>query len=368
MENMPKVYIDSLDVDMVSIISQNSRENLYAFLKRMDLEVEKNWDKEVLALLLKDTIVENPELLLHIFGKDVLNFLISLWENDQKEIIMEQADWAMIGQLKLLGFMDVSFVEEEKMRYHIIYIIQEGKDTFYFYMKSKTAKMMMERYDSWEQLIRGMMTYYGIISFNRFYYLFCRVIKSPIDDRELHRFLSSRMNLHHFGCFAIEKPSNVEYYQSYEISNPEQVIDKRQEMKEKDFYSPSYEDAVYIAQNNGIGEWDGISRIAEIFLQLLDIEYYKTVIAIKTCILMAQNDETPEVMEGFLFGSYPECAPYKDKIHDAVYAIYNSVPVYSLKGYSRKELKKLNPVNPSFTVIKGGMTGPKKKGGNRNER
>jgi len=199
-----------------------------------------------------------------------------------------------------------------------------------------------------------MMTHYGIISFGRLYYLFCRLIRSPIDDQELHRFLSSRINLHHFGCFAIEKMSNIEYYQSYEISDAEQVVDKRQEIKEIDYFCPSYEEALSIAENNGIGNWDGISIIAEIFLQLLDIEYYKTVIAIKTCILMSQNDETLEAVEAYLFGSYPECRPFQDRIKDAVYSLYNSVPVYSLKGYSRKELRKLNHKAPVFTIVKGG--------------
>ena len=367
MENIPKVYIRPLDLDMASVISQNSRENLYAFLKRMDLEVESYWEKEVLSLLLKDTIMENPEYILHIFGKEVLQFLIYLWEYEKNEIIIEQKEWAMMGQLKFLGFVDFTFVEQDLDRFHIIYIIQEARDAFYFYLKSKTAKMMMDRFYTWEQLIRGMMAHYGIISFGRLYYQFCRLIKSPIDDSELHRFLSSRFDLHHFGCFAVEKPSNIEYYQSYEISNPEQVVDKRQEMKEVDFFCPAYDDAIYIAQNNGIGDWDGISTIAEIFLQLLDIEYYKTVIAIKTCILMVQNDEKVDAIEAYLLGSYPECRPYKDKIHDAVYFLYNSVPVYSLKGYSRKKLKKTNPVTPLFTMIRGGKTGSRKKGGNRNE-
>ena len=367
MENISKVYIRPLDLDMASVISQNNREHLYAFLKRMDLQVEREWDKEVLALLLKDTILDNPECILHIFGKEVLQFLIYLWEYDQSEIRIEQTDWAVIGQLRLLGLVDFTYVEQEKDRFHIIYVIQEAKDAFYFYLKSKTARMMMDRFQIWESLIRGMMTHYGIISFGRLYYHFCRLIKSPIDDSELHRFLSSRMNLHHFGCFAIENPTNIEYYQSYEINHPEQVVDQRQQMKETEFFCPSYDDAIYIAENNGIGRWDGISIIAEIFLQLLDIEYYKTVIAIKTCILMVQNDEEQEAIEAYLLGSYPECRPYKNKIHDAVYSLYNSVPVYSLKGYSRKELKKMKSVTPAFTMVKGGKTGPKKKGGNRNE-
>ncbi len=358
MEMIPKVYIRTLDLDLAAVIGQNNRENLYAFLKRLDLEVEKDWDKDALALVLKDFITENPEYLLSVYEKDVLKFLISLWEYNEDEIELDQNEWSMIGQLRILGLIDHAFVEKEGERYHLLYIVQEAKDVFYFYLKSKSAKTMMDRYQTWEYLIRGMMTHYGIISFQRLYYHFCRLMKSPIDDRELHRFLSARMNLHHFGCFAIEKPTNIEYYQTYEISNPEQVMEKRRELKEMDYFCPEFEDAVYIAENNGIGNWDGISTIAEIFLQLLDIEYYKTVIAVKTCIIMAQNDETPDALEAYLLGSYPECRTYKEKIRSAVLSLYNSVPVYSLNGYSRKELKKLKRVTPAFTLIKGGRHTP----------
>lgn len=367
MENNTKIYLHTLDMDMASVISQNSRESLYSFLKRMDLEVEMDWGKEVLALFLKDLLLDNPEYILSILSQEVLSFLLYLWDYKQDEILLEQTEWAMIGQLKLLGFLDISFLEQENERCHVIHLIQEARDTFYFYLKSKTAKIMMKRYAEWEKVIRGMMLHYGIISFNRLYYHFCRLIKSPIDDRELHRFLSSRINLHHFGCFAVEKPSNIEYYQSYEISDAEQVVEKRLEMKEKDYFCPTYEEAVYIADNNGIGNWDGISTIAEIFLQMLDVEYYKTVIAIKTCILMVQNDETVNEIENYLLGSYPETRSYKDKICEAVYSLYNSVPVYSLKGYSRTELKKRNEVVPGFIVVKGGKAGPRKKGGNSDE-
>jgi hypothetical protein len=165
MENHSKVYIRPLDLDMASVISQNSRENLYAFLKRMDLEVERHWEKEVLSLLLKDTIMDNPEYILTIFGKEVLQFLIYLWEYDKNEIIIEQRDWSIIGQLKLIGFVDFTYVEQEMDRFHIVYVIQEAKDAFYFYLKSKTAKMMMDRFHTWEELIRGMMAHYGIMSF-----------------------------------------------------------------------------------------------------------------------------------------------------------------------------------------------------------
>ena len=61
MKMLPKVYIRKLDLELASVIGRNNRENLYAFLKRLDVNVEKDWDKDALALILKDFIVENPE-------------------------------------------------------------------------------------------------------------------------------------------------------------------------------------------------------------------------------------------------------------------------------------------------------------------
>lgn len=356
MENKNQVLVSAIDVDMASVICQNSRDSLYAFLKRMDLYVEPDWDKEVLAMLLRDTILENPEYILSIYGREILDFLIELWESDSVELY--QSGWSIVGQLKLLGFVDVKYTEGPDGTSGTIYMVNEARDAFYFYLKSRTAKMLMEHYYIWEVLVRGLLIHYGIISFNRLYYLFCRLIKSPVDDAEFHRFLSVRMELFHFGGFALEKSANVEYYQSYEVTDPEQVLEKRQENSKLDYFFPDYEDVLYIAQNNGMGEWDGIGALAEIFLQLLDIEYYKTVITIKSCILMIQNDESPSQVEEHIYQCCPEGRKYQDKMKSAVLSLYNSVPVYSLKGWNRKSLRKKHRSELPFTMIRGGKDGP----------
>ncbi len=351
-EGIQKVHIVTSKLDMASVICLNSKENLIAFLKRMEIEALETWEKEVLATVLKDNILENPEHLIYIYNQDVIEFLVELWENDYIEL--SHYEWAVIGQLKLTGLVDVPFSDGKENYGQELIVIEEAKDALYFYLKSRSAKTIMQRYNTWESLIRGLVIHYGIISFQRLYYLFCRMIKSPIDDMELHRFLSVRIDLLQFGSFAIERSSGVEYYQNYEITNPESVLDARQESGKLDYYLPDYDEAVYVSDNNGIGKWDGISSLAELFLQKLEFEYYKTVIAIKTCILMIQNNNSRQEVEQYLLASFPESKLYEDKISSSVSLLYQSVPVYALKGWCRKKLKNKQRTKHPFTLIRGG--------------
>lgn len=362
MEESNQVIISVRDTDMASVICQNSRDNLYAFLKRMDLDVDPTWEKEVLAMLLKDTILDDPEYIFYIYGREILDFLIELWESDSMELYSNS--WAILGQLKLLGFADIEY-DRHPDGIAQICMVSEARDNFYYYLKSRTARACMEYYYDWEVLVRGLLSYYGIISFNRLYYLFCRLIKSPVDDAKLHRFISVRMELFHYGMFVKDSHTNIEYYQNYEITVPDQVLQKRQERKRMEYYFPDYEELFYASQNNGIGDWDGVHDLAEIFLQLLDMEYYQTVITIKACVLMLQNDETPSKVEGYLCQCCPEIRRFQDKMKRIVLTLYDSVPVYSLKGWSRKELRRKQLTELPFQIIQGGKNSPEKgKGGN----
>lgn len=355
-----QVKIQVKDIDMASVICQNNKDSIYALSKRLNLEVEEHWGKEVLATVLKDFITESPEYLLTIYNKDMIDFLVMLWESE--EATLGFYDWSFIGQLKLLGLIDLRYpgLNEDGQT---IYMVKEAKDAFYFYLKSKSAKRSMERYARWELILRGMMGCYGIISFQRLYFLFCKMIKGPIDDLELHRFLSSRIDLLHYGCFAIEKTSGVEYYQNYDVTNPENVLDKRQMIHDLEYYLPSEEEVIGMAQNDNIGQWEGVSQIADVFLNLLEVEYYKTVIAVKTSILMMQNGDERKTVEEHLYTTFPQCKIHEEKIKKALGDLYYSVPVFGLKGWSRGKISKKKGHSPVFTIVKGGKYKDKEKGG-----
>lgn len=341
-----------LDVDMASVISKNSRENLLAFMKRIGLHTEETWEKDAVSLALKETILEHPEYILYIHSKDALMFLIELWESDEIEVT--QADWPLIGQLQLLGFLDYSMERGQKGQQSYIYLVEEARDNFYFYLKSKKARWEMERFHIWESLIRGMMSFYGIISFNRLYFYFCKCILEPVDDEDLHKFLAARVSLWSFGCFVMEKNSGIEYYENFEVTDPEEVLNRCEENRNIDYRKVKYDDLLYVADNNGFGQWDGIAELADLFLETLAIEYYQTVVIIKSCILMVQNGNSrEEIMENILKWC-PSGKDYKEELTHGVKLLYHSVPVYELKGWSRDEVRKNSKNHYPFTVLKGG--------------
>lgn len=363
MQNKKKIKIFTMDTDMASVICQNSKANLSAFLKRLNVYVEEDWDKDVLALTLKDIILDNPEYILYIHGKEILSFMIQLWESNEMEF--GQAEWAMIGQLKLLGFVDFVTPVFPDGQMESVHVIQEAKDAFYFYLKSKTTRRLMNKYENWESVIRGMMSFYGIISFNRFYFYFCKTCQEPVDDEIFHLFLSVRINLLSFGGFSMEKYSQTEYYQNYEASNPENILESCTKDKSCDYFLPKYNEAYFIGNNNGLGDWEGISEIASVLMDDLELEYYRTIVVIKTSVLMIQNGEKFEDTLDQFFGWCPEGEKQRTKIKRALMLLYDSVPVYNLKGWSRKALNKKTNYTPSFKVLRGGKI-DKKKGGNRN--
>lgn len=352
MQKLRKINIHTMEREMASVIGQNTKENLSAFLKRLQQPVENTWDREVLALALRDLILEHPEYILYIHGKEILTFLIHLWESEETELSPEE--WSMVGQLRLLGLVDYGCSRFPEEQIDTIYIVAEARERFYFYLKSKTARRLMDKYESWENILRGLMTYYGIISFKRLYFYFCKICREPVDDDILHLFLAVRISLLSFGGYALETGSKQEYYQNYEITEPETVLNHRMEDHGLDYYVPAYDTLHYVGNNNGLGEWDGISQLAEFLMKDLELPYYRTVVLIKSCVLMLQNGGNPKDTLQQFHSWCPECEKEETKVKKALEQLYDTVPVYALKGWSRKKLRKNTRSHTSFHVIPGG--------------
>lgn len=358
MQESSRVIIRTLDVDMASVISKNSVENLRAFMNRLNICPDEEIEKDGLALILKEYIIEHPEQILYIHGRETLAFLMDLWESE--EMALNQSDWALVGQLQLLGFLDYSINSEEDKEGNI-YLIKEAKDNFYFYLRTRQARQKMEKYDIWERVIRGFMTFYGIISFNRLYFYFCKCMQEPIDDEDLHMFLSLRVSLWSFGSLVVERNSGMEYYENFEVKMPEKILDLCKEDKDRDYKKLDFDELLYVADNNGFGPWDGISELADVLMGCLGVDYYQTVVILKSSLLMVQNGEdSGHIVEGVIKWC-PGGEIFRTDIFRAVRLLYNSAPIYSLKGWSRDEKKGNDRKKPLFTVLEGGKQNNKKK-------
>lgn len=351
MQESNRVSIRTLDIDMASVISKNSVDNLRAFANRFEICEVEAIEKDVLALILKETILEHPEYILYIYSREALALLMDLWESE--EMVLSQTDWALVGQLQLLGFLDYSF-HSDKPQEGIIYLVKEAKDNFYFFLKTRQAAQKMEKFDIWERVIRGMMTFYGIISFNRLYFYFCKCMQEPVDDEELHTFLSIRISLGSFGCLVVESTSGLEYYESFDVKVPAKILDLCEQDQDRDYKKLNKEELLYVADNNGFGLWDGLSELADVLMDCLYVDYYQAVVILKSTVLMVQNGEdTGHVVDGVISWC-PGGEIYRTEIFWGVREIYNSVPIYSLKGWSRAEKKGEVQPRPLFTVLEGG--------------
>jgi hypothetical protein len=340
---------------MASVIRKNSMDNLKAFSQRFGLAPAENMDKDGLALMLKETVLEHPEYILYIYSREALLFLIDLWGSE--EMVLTRADWTLVRQLQLMGFLDYSMSRESDNQVGTIYLVKEAKDNFFFFLRTRQSRREMERYDTWERLIRGLLTFYGIISFNRLYFYLCQYVRQPIDDENLHDFLASRISLWSFGSLVLERNSGLEYYENFEVKVPEKILDLCHEDEERDYKKPRYEELLYVGDNNGFGLWDGISDLADILMEQMGVEYYQTVVVIKSSLVLIQNGEgCARVLENII--KYcPGAEMFQGDLYKGVHQLYQSVPIYSLKGWSRgeqKEGKKEEGKGPIFTVLKGG--------------
>ena len=94
-------------------------------------------------------------------------------------------------------------------------------------------------------------------------------------------------------------------------------------------------------------------------LDEMHMNYYRATVMVKTLLLMIQNGcewgDLKEKMAVLPFDS-PDM---EDKVYDIVKVLYESAPLYELKGYSRKEYEKmfrqkqLKKKREMFTIING---------------
>lgn len=159
----------------------------------------------------------------------------------------------------------------------------------------------------------------------------------------------------------METGSQTEYYQNYEVSDAEKILDQCLKNRHLDYYLPKYNTLHFIGNNNGLGDWDGISALAGVLMDDMKVEYYRTIVVIKSCVLMIQNgEEFEDAVAQFLIWC-PESEPFIEKVRKAIYQLYETAPVYQLKGWNRKDLKEKNKKTVSFKMIKGGKQGPRER-------
>lgn len=94
-------------------------------------------------------------------SRHFLEFLLSIWEKTEIEVSLEE--WDYLEYLKIFGLVTFKKGNPITDEPNLIYCIPEMRDRFYFLLKSRKSRALMEQYEEWEKIICGLMYYYGMV-------------------------------------------------------------------------------------------------------------------------------------------------------------------------------------------------------------
>ncbi len=359
------------DLDSAAIMRGIAADTIGALLLTMGVELPEQMPKEAYITVFLEEFMNNGDWILKILPAEALDLLLDIWDQietaeDDEElppaIWVEDEEWEYLQYLRLFGLVTYkkgnSFANEP----NIVYIVREMKDAFYFHLRSKNSQRLMEQYDTWETVIRGLMCYYGVIDVQEMYHRFMKAVPDcSADLNEFLIFLRVRSMLWSFGSFLRDNEHNIDYYMMYEVENPNQIIRRIQKYPDLTYKEVGAEDLIYVSEAAGIdNRWEGITTIGTFLIDEVEMDYYRTTVFIRTMISMIHNGyRLGELKENALMiTAGTDFSP--ETVYEGLEQMYYSVPVFELRGYSRREYDQMRQLwieekrKKQFRVIRGG--------------
>ncbi len=356
--NVAKANIIRNDMEASAIMQTTSVETIKSILNRMGVDFEESLPKEVYISALKEAFCSESEWILRILPRPMLDFLLKVWENE--ELNIEEEDWDYLQYLKIFGLAAFKKGNPITKEPNEIYCIQEMRDRFYFLLKSRKSGRKMDQYEEWEKIICGLLYYYGMIETVVLHEVFMRVTRQMIAYEEFLLFLKSRCSLWSFGMLLKDTKGEKEYFQYVNVDNPELLLMYIREHRDLPYKTIEKEDLFYVYNAAGIdNRWRGVTELGTLFLDEIHMDYYPATVMIKTLLVMVQNSCEWEELKEKLKILSTESEIMAEKVKEAARLLYDHVPVYELKGYSRTEYEKiyrqkqLKKKKEMFKIIKG---------------
>ena len=107
-------------------------------------------------------------------------------------------------------------------------------------------------------------------------------------------------------------------------------------------YKPiKLEDLIYISDAAGIdNRWRGVSELGNLFIDKMGLNYYRATVLVRTLLIMIKNGSSYEKLQEKVSILSFENAQIREEVQQAVRQIFENVPVFEYKGYSRAEYKR----------------------------
>ncbi|MCD8019792.1 MAG: hypothetical protein LUF92_09510 [Clostridiales bacterium] len=346
------------DREASTVMRATPVETVKSILSRIGMDYVEGLPKDVYVSALKEELCSDRDWILKMIPRNLLEFLLLIWDRDEVDVKPEY--WDYLQYLQIFGLAAFKRGNPITKEPNEIYIIQEMKDTFYFLLKSKKSRSQIEEYDEWEKVVCGMIYYYGMIDMTMLHEQFMRVTRCMVPYNEFVVFLKCRCSFWSFGVMLRDTRRGREYFKYVNVENAELLLLCLRKQQELSYKPLDKENLFYISEAAGIdNRWPGVSELGNIFLDDIKMEYYQATVMVKTLILLVQNGCTWEELKDKMAVIPMESSEVREKVYDALEALYQNTPVYELKGYSRNESEKilrqkqLKKRREMFTIIEG---------------
>ncbi len=354
-----KAIVVASDYTSHSVMSATPVETVKSVLSRMGATVEEGLPKDVYLMLLHDEFCEDQTRILHMLSGDMLHFLVQVWDNE--EMFMDDLHWNYMEYLQIFGLLTYRRGNPVTKEPNKIYVIEEMKDRFYFLLKSKKSRGTMKMYDEWEKIIIGMMYVYGFMKTDTLYEQFLKISSSVVSYEEFLMFLKGRCALWSFGNILQDVHQKNQYFQYHGVKNPDLLMMYLRERADLDYKKFSRKELIELCETGGINNgWPGLGELAGLLFNDVRMNYYEVNVTVRSFVERVQNGEEAETLEKELESIHFSSRERAEEAATFLNRFSENIPVFELKGYSRKEYrglfheKQLKKKQNLFTIIPGG--------------
>ncbi|MCO7152413.1 hypothetical protein NIA73_02665 [Anaerobutyricum hallii] len=174
-------------------------------------------------------------------------------------------------------------------------------------------------------------------------------------------FIKCRTSLWPFGAILKDTFEKNEYFQYLNVENPDMLLEYVRQHENLPYKPIKLEDLIYVSDAAGIdNRWRGVSELGNLFIDKMGLNYYRATVLVRTLLIMIKNGSSYEKLQEKVSILSFENAQIREEVQQAVRQIFENVPVFEYKGYSRAEYKRLSYQKQLkkrknlFTIIDGG--------------
>lgn len=326
-------------------LATNQSVNLMVVCERINVPFHDDESEMSLAEKLAERLYDMPQLITKMLQQEAIEFLLQCWEMEGESLIA-QMYLREIEQLHFLGFL--SYENDT------IYINMEAKDKFFFALKSHKIEAEMEKGTRLENILFGMLFLYGVLDIYECHQIIKEHMMPELTYDELEEFIMLRIVFWQAGILLRNQMNLRLLLASREVENRNEVFIQwslHGDLPWKTFDEDGYKE---LALANGIGSWDGIPELYDFVMKNMENDQYKVMMIVKSLVVKIQNGITyTEITETYSKLIDEDDTSRQKELCELIRVIYKTVPLYGLKGHTRKELED-EKSEPRFEVIRGG--------------